>query len=223
MMILALEFSSPKRSVAIFNCDPVRLTTELVADDFDSDIQHARPLPLIQRMLERSGIARESLEAILIGLGPGSYNGIRSAVALAQGWQLARGLKLAGISSVEALAFQAQTRGWTGLVDLVIDAQRNELYIARFQISAGTRELLEPLRLVPVSEIHARAQRGDSRIAGPEAAKWLPQADILFPEAAALGHLLRPSGSFVPGEDIEPIYLRETSFVKAPAPRNIPA
>ena len=47
---------------------------------------------------------REAIEAIAVGLGPGSYTGIRAAIALAQGWQLAREVKTLGVSSVAAMA-----------------------------------------------------------------------------------------------------------------------
>ena len=59
---------------------------------------------------------------IAVGLGPGSYTGIRAAIAVAQGWQLARGIKLLGINSVECLAAQAQAGKIFGRVNVVIDA-----------------------------------------------------------------------------------------------------
>jgi len=63
---------------------------------------------------------------IAVGLGPGSYTGVRAAIALAQGWQLAREIKLLGVSSVEAIAVQAQAEKIFGRVNVVMDAQRNE-------------------------------------------------------------------------------------------------
>ena len=74
---------------------------------------------------------------IAVGLGPGSYTGIRAAIAMAQGWQLARGVKLLGVSSAEALAAQAQAENIFGRVNLVIDAQRGEFYLATWEISGG--------------------------------------------------------------------------------------
>ena len=50
---------------------------------------------------------------------------------MAQGWQLARGVKLLGVSSAECLAAQAQAEKIFGRVNVVIDAQRNEFYLAR--------------------------------------------------------------------------------------------
>ena len=56
---------------------------------------------------------------------------------------------------------------------------------------------------------------------GPEADKWFPTARVLFPDAAMLGALADGRTEFIPGEKLEPVYLRETSFVKAPPPRVI--
>ena len=74
------------------------------------------------------------------------YTGIRSAISIAQGWQLARPIKLLGVSSADAVAAQAQTEGATGRVHVVIDAQRGEFYLAGYQLAAeGSREV-EPFR-----------------------------------------------------------------------------
>ena len=92
-------------------------------------------LGLVEEALRQAQLDRAQIECLAIGLGPGSYNGIRLAIALAQGWQLARPVKLLGISSVECLAAQAQAEGIFGRVEVVIDAQRNEFYLAGYDLS----------------------------------------------------------------------------------------
>jgi hypothetical protein len=54
---------------------------------------------------------------------------------------------------------------------------------------------------------------------GPGAAAWFPSARDLYPDAAILGRLAIDRTDFVPGEKLEPIYLRETTFKKAPPSR----
>ena len=56
-------------------------------------------------------------------------------------------------------------------------------------------------------------------IVGPEVTRWFPAGKIIFPRAAMLAKLAMGRADFVSGNSLEPIYLRETSFVKAPAPR----
>jgi len=58
-----------------------------------------RALGMIESVLREAGLEREQIDVIAVGLGPGSYTGIRTALSIAQGWQLARGVKLLGISS----------------------------------------------------------------------------------------------------------------------------
>ncbi len=71
-------------------------------------------------------------------------------------------------------------------------------------------------------EVQARQQAGGILI-GPEVTNWFPGSRVLFPRAATLGQLARGRTDFVAGERLEPIYLRETQFVKAPPPRILPA
>lgn len=204
MTILALEFSSARRSVALARdgvvlAEAVAQTTGRGTDAFG----------LIEHVLTKANTAREAVEVIAIGLGPGSYTGIRAAIAVAQGWQLARGVKLLGVSSVESLAMQAQAEAMAGPVDLVIDAQRGEFYLATWEISGTRRNETAPLRIVPSADIAAR-KAGGSICAGPEMERKL------FPTAATVAQLAAGRTDFISGEKLEPIYLRETNFVKTP-------
>ena len=167
---------------------------------------------LIEKVLAAAKIAREEIEVIAVGLGPGSYTGIRAAIAVAQGWQLARGVKLLGVSSAECLAAQAQAEKIFGRVNVVIDAQRGEFYLATWEISAAARAEIAPLKIVTAAEIAARKNAGEI-CAGPAA------EPVLFPSAAMLARLAVGRSDFVAGEDLSPIYLREVSFVKAPPGR----
>src|SRR5713101_2377629 len=101
MKILAVEFSSPQRSVAVLNGGD---ETAPIAEVIETSARGPEMIGLIEQALRHFGIEREQIECLAIGLGPGSYTGIRSAIALAQGWQLASrpgGIKLLGISSIE--------------------------------------------------------------------------------------------------------------------------
>jgi len=172
---------------------------------------------LIETALASARLEREQIDCLAVGLGPGSYTGIRAAISIAQSWQLARGVKLLGISSVECLASQAQANGVTGGVSFIIDAQRNEFYLATYEIQPGGLKTVEPLRLAAMAEVAARAKAGELLI-GPEAARWFPNAHAMFPDAVVLAKLAVGRNDFAAGEKLEPIYLRATNFVKAPPP-----
>jgi tRNA A37 threonylcarbamoyladenosine modification protein TsaB len=101
---------------------------------------------------------------------------------------------------------------------VVIDAQRNEFYLAAYEISADGWREIEPLRILTLAEVQARADAGEILI-GPEVTHWFPNGRTFFPRAATLVKLAAGRNDFVAGEKLEPVYLRETNFVKAP-PRN---
>jgi len=250
MKILAIEFSTGQRSVAVVVDGSVRAAAVAAGvPPGGMDVRTAvalkcssagpggkmppstaggtpaattRAFALIEQALAGARLEREQIECLAIGLGPGSYAGIRAAISLVQGWQLARPVKLIGISSVECLAAEAQARGWFDRVNFAIDAQRNELYLAGYDIAAGSCRVVEPLKLAALAEARARSSAGGI-IAGPEVTRWFPEGRILFPGAAILGQLAGGRTDFLDGNNLEPIYLRETNFVKAPPPRILPA
>jgi len=171
-------------------------------------------LGLIEKVLTESKNVRAEIAAIAVGLGPGSYTGIRAAIAVAQGWQLARGIKLLGVNSVDAIAAQAQAEQFFGRVNVVVDAQRDEFYLATWEISSAACREVSPLKIVTAAEMEKRRVGGEM-FAGPETGR------ILFPSAAMVARLAAGRADFVSGENLEPVYLRLTNFIKAPAGRGI--
>jgi len=212
MTILALEFSSSQRSVAVARDGCV------LAEAAEAGGRETKAFGLIEKVLADANIRREEIGCLAVGLGPGSYTGIRVALAIAQGWQLARGVKLLGIGSVECLVAQAQAEKMFGRVNVAIDAQRGEFFLAVYEISADGAKEVGPLRIVPAATVDARAAAGEM-LAGPEATRWLTAGKILLPSAMALAKLAARRNDFSPGEKLEPVYLRETNFVKAPPAR----
>jgi tRNA threonylcarbamoyl adenosine modification protein YeaZ len=258
MKILAVEFSSSQRSVAVLNGRAVGVP---IAEVVDTSPRGSEALGMVETALRQGQIEREQIECVAVGLGPGSYTGIRSAIALAQGWELAAGerdIKFIGLSSADCIAAEAQADGLKGSLAVVIDAQRNEFYLASYNMGArrfptgrspgaatlteGTAATnpvasnsslvaapgderppltIEPLRLASLADVQARAQAGET-VVGPEVTKWFPAGRLIFPRAATLARLALNHTEFVPANKLQPIYLRETKFVKAPPARKLP-
>jgi tRNA threonylcarbamoyl adenosine modification protein YeaZ len=196
LKILALEFSTLRRSVALVENGAV------LREDSEEAKRGGSPFPLIAKIL--ADHPSDKIDAIAIGLGPGSYTGIRSALAIAQGWHLAHGTPAIGVSSADALAFKAWQSGERGKIEIAIDAQRSEIYSAGYELSDAGFNLIEPLEI-------RSCPRRLGKLIGPDVS-----GD--FPAAGAIG-ILAQKKSPVPPETLEAIYLREPSFVKAPAPR----
>lgn len=213
MKILALEFSSSQRTVAV--ADSGLVLSEIV----EAGGRGTNAIGMMDSALREAKLEREQIECLAIGVGPGSYTGIRVAISVAQGWQLVRDVKLLGISSVECLAAQAQADGLTGRVSVVIDAQRGEFYIADYQIGADAMIEVEPLRLTGVDAAPSLEKSG-ALFMGPEVTRWFASGRICYPRASVLAGLASSRTNYLPGENLEPIYLREANFVKAPPSRN---
>ena len=223
MKILAIEFSSPARSVAVVEAGgrPVRVLGSAQSAWGDCDRQSSDALRLVDETLLAAGMEREGINCLAVGLGPGSYAGIRGAISLAQGWQLATGIRLVGVNSVDCIAAQAVAEGLAGRVEIVIDAQRQEFYLAGYELSIGGCRVLEPLRLASLADAR-RLERAGAVLVGPEARRWFSEGRVVQPMAATLGCLAAAKSGFVAGEELAPVYLRETQFVKAPTPRPLP-
>ena len=216
MKTLALEFSSSRRSVAVLVGGVLRGEAQ------EAGGRHTRAFALMDVALRAAKIEREEIELIAVGLGPGSYTGIRSAIAIAQGWQAARGVKLAGVNSVEAMASQAHAEGRRGRIHVFIDAQRGEFCFAAYDLAEDCPRLIEPLRIVTAEDAQRLAQ-GGGNIIWPELRQAFPDATILEPDAAMVGRLAARHGEFVDGATLEPVYLRPVQFVKAAPLRDIPS
>ena len=85
---------------------------------------------LVQELLERTGIQPERLDLIGVTIGPGSFTGIRSGVALAHGLSLAAGVPLAGVTVGEALADSLPLLGARRLWS-AIDNRRGRIFLER--------------------------------------------------------------------------------------------
>jgi tRNA threonylcarbamoyl adenosine modification protein YeaZ len=213
MKILAIEFSSARRSVAaLAEGHPLGFAVE-------SASRQTHALALVEQALKLAQLKRSDIQCIAVGLGPGSYTGIRAAIALAQGWQLAASnVKLTGIGSIAAMAREARAKGWFGAVNLVVDAQRGELYLAGYEITPDSCKETRPLKLATIAEARASFSAGEL-IVGPEVERWFDAGRVLFPGAEMVASLALARTEFITAEKLEPIYLRETGFVKAPPPR----
>ena len=211
MRILALEFSSTRRSVAAIA--PGREPIEAVAATAKRNTQ---AFALITDVLKKAHWDRRDVECISVGLGPGSYTGVRVGISIAQGWQIADDVKLLGLSSAEAIVEQARRDGLRGLVTCLIDAQRQEFYTAVYNLDDTAARVIQPLHIETLVQATERAARDEVMVSPDEHALVTRR---VFPTAAVIAGMASMRSDYLPGEKLEPIYLRETAFLKAPPPR----
>jgi len=213
MKILGIELSSCLRSVAVYD----NLSGESSAVR-DIGIKSTSVFGMISKVLEQAGIGPEQIQQIAVGLGPGSYTGIRIAISAAQGWGLARNVKLKGISSVECMAAGAWREGRRGDVYFAVDAQRREFYLEGYVLDDDGWRVSSKLALVGTSCIE-QLMRNGCRVLGPGLKDFFADKEEFYPDAETLAKLASKSGEFMAAEELKPIYLRPTAFIKAPPPR----
>jgi tRNA threonylcarbamoyladenosine biosynthesis protein TsaB len=108
----------------------------------------ARLLVLVEEALAAAGADWDAVERIAVGVGPGGFTGLRLGIATARALAQARGLPLAGVSSLEALAVAARDGGADSghPVLALIDARRGEVFAAAWH---GGERVMDPLAIAP--------------------------------------------------------------------------
>lgn len=220
MKILALEFSTDHRSAAVLEGEST-IAPRILSQASVEKGRNTRPLALVEDALTAAGIDRHEVGRLAVGLGPGSYTGIRMAIALAQGWQLARPVSIIGVSSLECLAFQALEAGFKGVLHLCVDAQQGAFYILSYDLTSRSPSVTKPLCIVKREALQALSAAGET-LAGPGLSQILPGGLNLLPEATTVGIIAAGRADPDPVSELEPICLRSTAFVKAPPPRFVP-
>ena len=128
---------------------------------------HARELmPAVAGVMERAGLGYGDLEAIAVGVGPGTFTGLRIGIATARALASANGLQVRPVSSLAALAAGIEAAGADDSASLlaVIDAKRGEVFAAEYAPGGGRR--WGPLALPPED----LAERVRTESTGPLAA-----------------------------------------------------
>jgi tRNA threonylcarbamoyladenosine biosynthesis protein TsaB len=113
-------------------------------------------LPLADQLLERAGIELADIELIAVGVGPGTFTGLRIGIATARGLVQALAIPAVGVSTLQSLALNGRGLGSAeGDIDAVapvLDARRGEVFAAAWPIAdVEDRDaaLLRPAALAP--------------------------------------------------------------------------
>jgi tRNA threonylcarbamoyladenosine biosynthesis protein TsaB len=145
MIVLGFDTATPATAVGL------ALADGSVREERDDPIEGERPghstrlLPLAHELLADVGLAWHEVRRIGVGVGPGTFTGLRIGVATARGLAQASGAELCGVSSLAALA--AGVGGATGFAEgvlAVVDARRGEVFAAAYGPcdAAGERQEL---------------------------------------------------------------------------------
>jgi tRNA threonylcarbamoyladenosine biosynthesis protein TsaB len=218
--LLALDLSTPHLALALTGLE-------------GPDRSHVGPprrshgrelLPEIQALIRESGRSIRSINGICVGLGPGSFTGLRVAVTAAKSLAYALRCPVHALDSPMLLA--CNTPSEMRRVAVLADAQRGDVFASRFERSevGGPLVRLGPTRLLPLSEeleglapgtflIGSAIERAESRSIDPHrfvmatAEQGAPRGEVLL----TLARRAAAEGNAVPIETLEPFYLRRSA------------
>ncbi|MDQ3768228.1 MAG: tRNA (adenosine(37)-N6)-threonylcarbamoyltransferase complex dimerization subunit type 1 TsaB, partial [Actinomycetota bacterium] len=126
--ILGFDCSTPATAVALLRDGEEALRARHAPEPGDRPGHAAQLLPLCNALLERARLRFAELDRVAVGLGPGTFTGLRIAIATARGLAHAGGAQLTGVPTLEVVAAGANVPA----VLAVLDARRGEAFAAGY-------------------------------------------------------------------------------------------
>ncbi|MCM5557980.1 tRNA (adenosine(37)-N6)-threonylcarbamoyltransferase complex dimerization subunit type 1 TsaB [Pleomorphomonas sp. JP5] len=169
MLTLALDTANDRVAVALSGDGKETVRAEAISRG------HAERLfPLIDEVLTAAGVDIECVGRIAVNVGPGSFTGIRIAVAAGRGLGLALGVPVVGIDALRLIAASLEELA-DGPILAAVDARRGEIYAALY---GPKGEVLEPPFAADAESVLDRLGASATVIAGSGAAILTHQAAI---------------------------------------------
>ena len=156
-------------------------------------------LPRIDAALAEHGVAREDIACVAVGRGPGSFTGVRIAMATAKGIASALEVPLVGVSSLDAVAWNAWAAGERGPLSVVADAMRKEVYPVRYLLNDTGIERLEADRVVKAEDA-ARELAAEGDPAEEDASSQVSARLLVGDALKKYGELFAGCGAALPAE-----------------------
>lgn len=220
MNLLAIDQSSGVSSVAL-----LRNGTLCEACDWPNErATNQHVFEAVPSLMRRHGTNLAAMDGFAVGLGPGSFSGLRISLSAAQAFALPGGTPVVGVSSGEILATQCAEETGATTITVVGDARRQRFWMATFVAEADGLRMQAPYCLVRPEELGALPAEGvvvtpHWASIGNALQECVPPSVLLMPDArcpsaAVLAVLaLRRMETAAFAEVLLPIYLHPPVFV----------
>lgn len=211
-MILSIDASAVTASAALTDGDKV-INSEFV----NKGLTHSETLlPMIKRVM--GGRSFESLDAIAITAGPGSFTGVRIGVATAKGLAFLNSTPCIPVSTLEAIAFNFENEN--AVICAVMDARRMQFYNALFRAENGKIIRLTADRAISLEDLKEELKAFDRVIIAGDGAKLcfenlalencaLPDDELIYQNALAVAKAAKHNNK-IPSKELMPVYLRQS-------------
>lgn len=171
----------------------------------------------VESILKKSGIPKTKIDVFGVGVGPGSFTGLRISLSLVKAFAFALGKKISGIPTLDIIAKNAQI---DGNISVILDARRGNVYTAFYRNNGGTLKRVSAYLLLPFNAWLSRINKrtfvlGDALGVYGQDIQCNPNIEIMpekfwYPDARNLNLLveekIRQSGPDDP-DKILPLYL----------------
>lgn len=190
MIALGIDTSSPSGSVGLHASDG---SLSALMSVRAGPTHSTRLLPGIEALMRSVGVRAGEVDIIAAASGPGSFTGLRIGMATAKGLALASARPVTGFSTLETIARAAAPWSGAGVVCVVLDAGRGEVYRGLYRISESGPEPMAPEAALPPGEAMAAVTMpalviGDGLAAHRDAIlPLLPPGSVMVPESPPIG------------------------------------
>lgn len=158
MKILGIDSSGLVASAAI--ADEKNIIAEFTVNNKQTHSQTL--LPMIEKVVDMSGIELEQIDAIAIAAGPGSFTGLRIGSATAKGIGLALKKPVVSVPTLEGLAYRVSV--FDGIICPLMDARRNQVYTGIYKMDKGNLVCLSEQKAVDIHEIMEELEKYDEKV-----------------------------------------------------------
>ncbi len=150
MNILALDTSSRRLCLGLMNNEG-----RVLGYDLDAEVKHAELiLPAIKKALSRLGLSPDKLDYFAVGLGPGSFTGLRIGLATIKGFATGLNKQVVGIPTLDLLATNALVFNNNEIICPLVDAKRGLVFTAFYEVSSNKKiKRKSPYLLINVEEL----------------------------------------------------------------------
>ncbi len=219
MKICSIDTSTALGSVALFDGDV------LVGEDARrvSNAHGESLLPMMDAVFARAGWSPRDIERWCVGIGPGSFTGVRIGVATVKGVVLATKAPIVGVTSLEAMAALARENAGDACIVSAVAAIRGEVYVQAFGARSSEPTCLAPAAfrawlddVATADETVVLVGEAARPLLSDRITRILDEGDFALPHARGVAIAARSKEPLLP-ELVEPVYVRAPEISRAPS------
>lgn len=204
MLLLAIDTAGVACSVAILDTETDEIVSALSENLGRGHAE--RLMAMIDEVLAAGKVELKQIGRIAVGIGPGSFTGIRVGVAAARGFALALNIPVVGVTTLSVLAEMAPDRAIDQKLTVVIDAKRDEVFYQSFDASG---EPLDGPHVLSLDDLKNMANDPSVQFFGSGAHLIRASDEATVPDHYSIEALARLGAKASPVSDkASPLYLR---------------